>query len=289
MYHTPRGHRVAAGVGREFDGTVVRHETFVVLDVVWLTRILKPLLNHKDFERHDGSVFLGELDDTGIVLTKEEDIDSWNRLKGEGVLEPALARVMWPDLFEYVMPTLASLGLTFPLELDPAEGLVVLLRLGTDRPECIGEDIDKFRSEHTAVLNVHWKFFCGVPPGAIEKVLTRCCSIGAVQTFWRLGVLVKGRLHGSEGSGSFALVLEYSSDSNELDMKVYGNTCTTAPWAALAYAISTVRITTADFPGLPSRASLDCPEHGNRETSGTTRISITVRLECGVSIVGRAC
>ena len=72
-------------------------------------------------------------------------------------------------------------------------------------------------------------------------------------------------------------------------MKVYGNTCTTAPWAALAYAISTVRITTADFPGLPSRASLDCPEHGNREPSGITRISITVRLECGVSIVGRAC
>ena len=82
MYHTPRGHRFAASVGREFDGTIVRRETFVFLDVVWLTRILKPLLNHKDFERHDGSVFLGELDDTGIVLTKEEDIDSWNRLKG---------------------------------------------------------------------------------------------------------------------------------------------------------------------------------------------------------------
>ena len=280
MYHTPRGHRVAAGVGREFDGTVVRHETFVVLDVVWLTRILKPLLNHKDFERHDGSVFLGELDDTGIVLTKEEDIDSWNRLKGEGVLEPALARVMWPDLFEYVMPTLASLGLTFPLERDRAAGLVVLLRLGTERPECIGQEIDKFRSEHTAVLNVHWNFWCGVPPGAIEKVLTRCCRIGTVQTFWRFGVLVNGRLNGNDGSGSLFLVLEHSSGSNELDMKVYDDICTTAPWTARAYAISAVRIITVDFPGLRSRASLKCPEHKH-----ITRMTITVRLRCGVSIV----
>ena len=261
MYHTPRGHRVAAGVGREFDGTVVRHETFVFLDVVWLTKILKPLLNHKDFERRDGSVFLGESGDTGIVLTKEEDIGSWNRLKGEGVLEPALARVMWPDLFEYVMPTLVSLGLAFPLELDPAEGLVVLLRLGTDRPECIGEDIDKFRSEHSAVLTACWKWFLGVPPGAIEKVLARCCKVGAVQKFWRYGVLVQGALSGDEGTGSFALVLEYSSERHELDIEAYGDICTVAPWAVLAYAISMVRTMAMEFPGLRSRAFVGCPEH----------------------------
>ncbi|CAN0453728.1 unnamed protein product, partial [Laminaria digitata] len=118
---------------REFEGTVVRHETFLFLDVVWLTRILKPLLNHKDSERSDGSVFLGNTGEKGIVLTDERHIDSWQRFRDEGVLEPALARIMWPVLFEYVMPTLAYLGLTFPLELDPAEGLVVLLRLGTDR------------------------------------------------------------------------------------------------------------------------------------------------------------
>ncbi|CAN0175872.1 unnamed protein product, partial [Laminaria digitata] len=112
---------------------------------------------------------------------------------------------------------------------------------GTDRPESVGEDIDEFRSRHSAVLDVRWTFFCGVPPGVIEKILTRCCSIGAVQTFWRFGVLVKGTLNASEGSGSFALVLEYSCDNTQLDMKVYGDICTMAPWAALAYAISAVR------------------------------------------------
>ena len=280
MCHTPRGHHVGADVRREFDRTVVGPETFVFLDVVWLTKILKQWLNHKESERRGGSAFLVNTRDTGIVLTKEEDIDSWNRLKDEGVLEPALARVMWPVLFEYVVPTLASLGLTFPPEVDPAEGLVVLLRLGTDRPLSVGEGIDEFRSEHSSVLDAHWTFFCGVPLGAIEKVLTRCCRIGTVQTFWRFGVLVNGRLNGNDGSGSLFLVLEHSSGSNELDMKVYDDICTTAPWTARAYAISAVRIITVDFPGLRSRASLKCPEHKH-----ITRMTITVRLRCGVSIV----
>lgn len=98
MHHAHLVHRVIAGVGREFDGTLVRHETFVFLDVIWLTRILKPLLNHKDTELFDGKVFLGDTGDTGIILDDEGHIEAWNRLKQEGVLEPDLARVMWPDL-----------------------------------------------------------------------------------------------------------------------------------------------------------------------------------------------
>ncbi|CAN0490599.1 unnamed protein product, partial [Laminaria digitata] len=230
-----------------------RHETFVFLDVVWLTRILKPLLNHKETDRSDGTISLGDTGDTPIILEESRHIASWNKLKKDGILEPELARVMWPDLCDYVVPTLASLGLTFPLEYDPAEGLVVLLRLGTERPERVGKCIDTFRSEHCAVLNARWKCFHGFPPGVIEKVLARCCRIGAVQTFWRFGVLVQGALSGGEGTGSFALMLEYSSQSNQLDMEVYGDTCTVAPWAALAYAISTVKTMAMEFPGLRSR------------------------------------
>ena len=264
---------VVSGVRREFDGTIVRHETYVFLDVVWLTRILKPLLNHKEQQSFDGTISLGDTGDTRITLVEQRDIDSWYKFKGRGILEPRLARVMWPDLFDYVLPTLAFFGLTFPLELDPEEGLVVLLSLGTARPDSVGEDIDKFCLKHSAVFDVCWNFFLGVPPGKVEKVLTRCCSIGTVQTFWRFGVLVKGTLNGSEGSGSFALVLEYSSSRAELDMKVYGDTCTVAPWAALSYAISAVKTMEADFPGLTSRAFIKCPEDGHEE-----RMMMTVRL-----------
>ena len=116
-------------------------------------------------------------------------------------------------------------------------------------------------------------FFLGVPPGATEKVLTRCCSIGTVQTFWRFGVLVQGASRGNEGSGSFTLVLEYSSDRNLLDLKVYGDICTVAPWAALSYAISAVRTIAVAFPGLRSRSSIECPEDDHMK-----RIPIMVRL-----------
>ncbi|CAM9811033.1 unnamed protein product, partial [Ectocarpus sp. 8 AP-2014] len=180
---------------REFDGSLIRHEKFVSLDVVWLARILKPLLNHKDQETFDGLVSLGDTGDARITLDNPSDIDSWGRLRSQGVLEPGLAYAMWSNgLSKYVLPTLAFLGLTFPLEDDPAEGLVVLLRLKLDRPESVGEVIDTFCLEHTSALSASWKIFLGVPPGAIEKVLTRCCGLGGVRTFWRYGVLVHGGL-----------------------------------------------------------------------------------------------
>lgn len=271
--HTSIYHRFVAGIDREFEGTVVRHETFVFLDVIWLSRILKPLLNHKDTQSFDGTVFLGDTGDTRIILDDEHHIGSWNMFKEEGVLKPELACELWPDLFQYVLPTLTSLGLAFPLNADSAEDLVVLLRLGTVRPCSVSKDIKTFCMEHSAVFDVGWSFFLGVPPGEIEKVLSRCCSIGTVQTFWRFGVLVQGSLSGSEGSGSFALVLEYSCGNNQLDLKVYGDVCTVAPWAALSYAISAVRAMGAGFPGLRSRASMKCPENGH-----DTGMTITVRL-----------
>ncbi|CAN0504075.1 unnamed protein product, partial [Laminaria digitata] len=64
-------------------------------------------------------------------------------------------------------------------------------------------------------------------------ILTRCCGIGAVRTFWRFGVLVRGTLDDSEGSGSFALDLEYSPETKQLDMKAYGDIRKVAPWAAI--------------------------------------------------------
>ncbi|CAN0252568.1 unnamed protein product, partial [Scytosiphon promiscuus] len=94
-------------------------------------------------------------------------------------------------------------------------------------------------------------FFLGVPPGAIEKVLTRCCSIGGVRVFWRFGVLVHGSF-GDEGgsSGIFAVVLEYSPSGNELTAQFYGDMSNPAPWVALSYVISAVRSILSEFPGL---------------------------------------
>lgn len=245
---------------REHEGSLIRHETYVFLDVMWLAKILKPLLNHRD----DKDPFSGRLSlgDTGITLDGEKRIASWKRFKQTGVLEPALAGVLWPGgLCDYVLPTLDSLGLTHPLDGHFAEGLVVLLRLDEERPASVGKELDEFRRDHEAILSVTWKIFMGVPAGTIEKVLTRCCSIGNLRTFWRFGVLVQGSLGGVAAGKTFAMLVEYSHEKGEIDMKVYGNIATTAPWVALSLGISAIRVMCSDFPGLRWRASLKCTQH----------------------------
>ena len=247
-------------VGRAFEGSLVRHETYVFLDVTWLAKILKPLLNHRDDEDWCGNLSLG---DTGITLEYDEHITSWKRLKGHGILEPALARVLWPDgLSEYVLPTLDSPGLSHPLDGDTADGLVVLLRLVKERPKDVGKELDDFRRDNTPVLSVTWKIFLGVPPGAIEKVLTKCCRVGALRTFWRFGVLIQGGLGKFSAGKTFALLIEYSHEKNAIDMQVYGDIDNAAPWTALSFGVSVVREMCCEFPGLRWRAFLSCPQHG---------------------------
>ncbi|CAN0021848.1 unnamed protein product, partial [Scytosiphon promiscuus] len=88
---------------REFDGSIIRYDGFVVLDVVWLTRILKPLFSHKESKKFDGSVAIGDSSATRITLHDGSVICSWAKLKSEGILEPRLAHAFWPDgLSEHV-------------------------------------------------------------------------------------------------------------------------------------------------------------------------------------------
>ena len=105
----------------------------------------------------------------------------------------------------------------------------------------------------------------GVPPGAVERVLTRCCRIGDIQTFWRFGVLVQGGVEYGEIVKRFALVVEYFPDSSDkvLDIRVYGNVDSSTSWAVLSYTLSAVRYMTLDFPGLQWRAWLNCPQPGH--------------------------
>ncbi|CAM9663253.1 unnamed protein product, partial [Ectocarpus sp. 12 AP-2014] len=105
--------------------------------------------------------------------------------------------------------------------------------------------------------------FLGVPPGSIEKVLTRCCTLGGVQTFWRYGVLVHGGLGVEDEHRTFAVVVEYSSTENELVAQVFGGISTPGPWMAMSYVMSAVSLVLVDFPGLRWKGSLTCPQHGD--------------------------
>lgn len=228
---------------------------------MWLAKILKPLLNHRVYEDQCcGTLSLG---DTNITLDDGRHVASWKSFEETGLLDPELAKVLWPDgLSDYVIPTLKSLGMAHSLDGDPTQRLVVLLRLREERPPDVGKNLDDFRRDHIEVLNITWKFFMGAPPGAVEKVLMRCCGIGTPQKFWRFGVLIQDCMGEGVAAKTFALLVEYSHERKTIDMKVYGNISTVAPWAALSLGISAVRNMCLEFPGLGWRAFLTCPQHG---------------------------
>ncbi|CAN0382038.1 unnamed protein product, partial [Ectocarpus sp. 12 AP-2014] len=129
--------------------------------------------------------------------------------------------------------------------------------------ESVGKTIDTFCSGHTPAISASWKIFLGVPPGAIEKVLTRCCGLGGVRTFWRYGVLVHGGLGVQDEHRTFAMVLEYSSTDKELTAQIFGDISTPVPWVALSFVMSAVSLMLLDFPGLSWKGSLQCPQHGD--------------------------
>lgn len=153
----------------------------------------------------------------------------------------------------------------FPLEDDPAGGLVVLLRLKSGRPlrTCGQRDGHIPLAKHACVQHL----LEDLPRCAAwrhRKSVTRCCRIGGVRTFWRFGVLVKSGLGDvRDDSEIFAVVLEFLSTSNELNAQVYGDISNLAPWAALSFVISAVRFMLLEFPGLRSNGVLLCPQHGD--------------------------
>lgn len=253
---------VCHSLGREYEGRILRQEPYVFFYVVRLAKILKPILNHKHEEDTNGDIIIDVEADEPLVLSTAALKDSWERFTVQGVLDIELARELWPnDLWRFVLPTLKNMDLAFPLQSDDSK-LVVMLRLPAYRPEIADETLSEFRRENYPTLEASWTLYLGSPPGVIEKVLTRCCSLGASSIFWRFGVLVKGDL-----GGKFALVLEFLH--GKLELQVHGNPRSVAPWIALSYALSAMRSKTLEYPGLKWKASLGCPKH----SKGLLRVS----------------
>lgn len=245
---------------REYEGRILRQDSQVFLDVVWLTMILKPVLNHKVTE------ILGEVRmDLGqgrsIVLSTRTEIEAWRRLKRDGILNTELAQALWPgQLWKYALQTLQALDLAFPLSNGDGSDFVIMLQLREEHPDIVDQALDDFRREDTQTLEARWEMVLGVPPGAVEKVLTRCCRIGTSKKFWRFGVLVQGGFEGDTG-GNFAMRIEYVEKANRMIIRVDGDLSSVPPWVAFCYAMSAMLSMTWTFPGLKWEASIVCPAH----------------------------
>ena len=234
--------------------------TYVFLDVDWLARVLAPLLNHKGIEYRGGARRFGD-----VEVTEQWQEYSLRKLQDEGILEQRLATFLWPGYTQHVLAALELIGLTFPDPGDKGGGLVVPLRLPETRPLYVGQHLANFRDEHRQKsLTVHWKMPHGVPPGGVERIVSRCSRVGAASLFWRFGVLVRvgaAREDDDDRIGQSWFMLEYDRYGQELVVEVWGDLTKAAAWSALSYISAVVRNMIVEFPGLRWEAFLGCPDH----------------------------
>lgn len=234
---------------RGSEGGLVVYGAFVFFDVDWLAKVLKPLLAEKSVSS-DGHLFLGGKEvHSSTSLRKFED---------EGILEPGLAKELWgEEAAPHVLGTLESAGLTFPRAGDTRAGLVVLLRLPKDRPRRVGIKIQEFlenkTEEEDGQIKAACTFYGGVPPGFIERLLTRCCHLGTCDPFWRFGVLIQ-----SEPEELFSVILQYNETESvgKLILEAFGDCTTPEPWAAMSACLSVVVQMLSEFPGMNAAAEM---------------------------------
>lgn len=235
----------------------MRQGSFVFLNVGRLAKLLKPLFNHK-LEEGKWNIVVDMEGEEHLVLSTAHEKNSWRRLREQGILDIELARALWPNgLSDVVLPIIKRMDLAFPLGSDDSE-LVVLQQLPESRPENVTKSLNHFRNGSYPILEGYWKLAQGAPPGMIENILTRCCVLGDLRTFWRHALLVMGNL-----DGDFALVLEFK-DNEELELHVHGNPKSVAPWMAFSFAMSATLSKILEFPGLRREARLHCPAHRGR-------------------------
>ncbi len=234
--------------------------TYVFLDVDWLAKVLEPLLNHRGIEDRGGARVFGD-----VEVTEQWQEYSLRKLTDEGILEQRLAAFLWPGYREHVLAALELVGLTFPCPGDDGDGLVVPLRLPETQPLRVGQLLANFRDAHgQRSLTMHWKMLHGVPPGGVERIISRCSHVGAASLFWRFGVLVRvgsAQEEDDDRIGRSWFMLEYDQYGKELVIEVWGDLTKAAAWATLSYISAAVREMTLQYPGLRWGAFLGCPDH----------------------------
>jgi len=238
--------------------------TYVFLDVNWLAKVLDPLLNHKGIEDRGGARVYGH-----VEVTERWQEHSLRKLKDDGILEQRLAvDFLWPGYAEHVLAALERIDLSFPYPEDEDGGLIVPLRLPETRPPYVGQQLANFNDGHSQKsLTMHWKLPLGVPPGGVERIVSRCSRIGAASLFWRFGVLVRVGAaveQGEENDGDVErswFMLEYDRYGQELVVAVWGDLTKAAAWATLSFVAAVVGGMILEFPGLRWEAFLGCPDH----------------------------
>eukprot|EP00752_Nemacystus_decipiens_P006448 g5808.t1 len=109
---------------RAFSGTVISHDDFVVLDVMWLAGVLKPILDHRGVmeDKKGRQVFADrELGTASLEVWADE-------LVHDGILRRGFARFLWS------LKEQATEGADDPHEMEPAKFEEILEEIGVTIP-----------------------------------------------------------------------------------------------------------------------------------------------------------
>eukprot|EP00752_Nemacystus_decipiens_P017825 g15981.t1 len=255
---------------RAFSGTVISHDVFVVLDVMWLAGVLKPILDHRGVTKNEmgDQVFADRELGTSTLIGWATD------LVDRGVLRNGFACFLWslqdeftkdvsdapgmePTMFTEVLD---SIGVTIPLPVDEdAESTVP----PTESME-LQEDAETRKNLSSArkaafcprdsgcggdgsVTAVFEFDYAGAPHGLPERVMALSHKIGELSSRarWRLGGLFL--LHNPGFTGASSMILEYDKTSKRLCIEALGQG--TVHVRAVQFVISAVYHVARFFPG----------------------------------------
>ena len=284
-------------VSSEFAGQILRIEgdQGIFLDVVWLSNILSPIMNHKLDKTHFSTAALNGCRDSLI----EHGILRWNfALELWGRALTSAGREKREVVVDAVFQVLITLGVIIPLSApvfsadgrvsysqpDDSKEMLVIMRLPekcTDETKIVFDNGLNETPEHGREVKLKWAFdSAGAPYGLVERLIASCHIIGEVEqgACWRYGALFKSHTRTERDAKKmrlFKFAICYSVSEGMLTLRMIGNLKNNLVWKALRYVASKMVILSKGWPGMKWSGWPVCPRHSR------TRLNLTPPSEVG--------
>lgn len=257
----------------------------IFLDVVWLSRVLKPILSHKLQDETFGSDLSPMRDDLveNGVLRWEFALHLWSDFIGHAALQSKEITVA-----DALFGVLVDLGVALPLghttlstNANPASpaaqgnnsstppDMLVIMRLEETCNDSQRSRISGLAAEMPLgdqKLTFKWRFgFAGPPHGLLERLMASCHVLGEVEksSCWRYGAVFKsGAITSKAGRTArlYTLALSYDGQEKVLTASVFGSLNSDSLWAVSRFVASGMVNLSRDWPGVWWEGWAECEQ-----------------------------
>lgn len=248
----------------------------IFLDVVWLSKVLKPILNHK---------LKDETFDNNLSPMRDDLVEN-------GVLRLQFARHLWRDFIGHaalqskkmlvttaLFGVLVDLGIALPLGRTalsthaslinaPADMLVIMRLEETDNVSQRNR-IDRLSAQMPQgdqEVTFKWRFGFGGPPyGFVERLMASCHVLGEVErsSCWKYGAVFKsGAITSKAGRTArlYTLALSYDDQRKVLTARIFGPLRCDRVWVVSRFVASAMVNLSKDWPGVWWEGWTECAQ-----------------------------